>query len=185
MEKRKTNRKGFLALLLLLLVGVTSYYVSGTYAKYVGQVEGQGSATVAKWAFEAEHEDVDFTVNLAKTYDASTLVGGKIAPGTQGSFDIELTNTQSEVGYNYVITLGDVDKVPTNLVFTDAEGNTLTPGTGTIEGTIAVGGSKTVTVSWAWAYETENGDDEDTADGIAAETLTIPVTINATQVTPQ
>ena len=65
MEKRKTNRKGFLALLLLLLVGVTSYYVSGTYAKYVGQVEGQGSATVAKWAFEAEHEDVDFTVNSA------------------------------------------------------------------------------------------------------------------------
>ena len=187
MEKRKTNRKGFLALLLLLLVGVTSYYVSGTYAKYVGQVEGEGSATVAKWNFETDNADVDFEVNLAENYDASTLTVERIAPGTKGSFDLALVNT-SEVGVDFTVTLGTVTNAPKNIKFyTDAAmTDELTPGTGTITGQIAAEDSTglTVTIYWAWAYETANGDADDTTDGEAAKTLTIPVTVDGVQTTP-
>lgn len=187
MEKRKTNRKGFLALLLLLLVGVTSYYVSGTYAKYVGQVEGEGSATVAKWNFETDNADVDFTVDLAENYDASTLTDGKIAPGTEGSFKFNLKNT-SEVGVDFTVTLGTVTDAPTNLKFYTDEAMTeeLAQG-GEITGQIAAEDATglDITIYWAWAYEVdEAGNTADTADGEAAATLTIPVTVDGVQTTP-
>ena len=187
MEKRKTNRKGFLALLLLLLVGVTSYYVSGTYAKYVGEVSGEGSASVAKWNFETDNADVDFTVDLAENYDASTLTDGKIAPGTEGSFKFNLKNT-SEVGVDFTVTLGTVTDAPTNLKFYTDEAMTeeLAQG-GEITGQIAAEDATglDITIYWAWAYEVnEAGNTADTADGEAAATLTFPITVDGVQTAP-
>lgn len=176
MESKKDKRRKLLVIVLLLLFGVTAGYIAATYAKYAGTFNGSGTVTVAKWAFEEDNASTTFDINLAHTYDVDTLVGGKIAPGTSGSFVIELSNEHSEVGVDYTITLGNTTNQPTNLTFS---------GGGTYTGTLTPGETgKQVTVNWSWPYETTDGDDEDTADGVAANTMTVNATITGVQVEP-
>lgn len=183
------KERSILVIVLLLLVGLTFGYVSSTYAKYTSEVDGNnGTATVAKWAFATDNATQTLTIDFGETYDPSTLDDGKIAPGTEGSFDIALINTNSEVGVDFEIALKSITGKPTNLKFyKDSSYNTeLTPGTSTITGQLTAGDSTglSVPIYWKWAYETTNGDATDTTDGEAANTLTIGVDITGTQVAP-
>lgn len=201
----KKSKKSLLVIALLLLVGLTSRYVASTYAKYTSTLpESTGTATVAKWAFTQDNTDAGtgntrvgkpLTINLDGTYDASTLIGGKIAPGTSGSFAIALVNTNTETGVDWTITLNSIANAPTNLKFyktrTEAAGkysysNPLTPGTSTITGKLAAKDATGISVPiyWVWEYETTNGDSIDTTAGEAANSLTISVGITGVQTRP-
>ena len=92
---RKTNKNAVLVFVLLLLVAVSAMMVASTYAKYTSTVTGTGSATVAKWAFTDDNTNTDLTIKLDETYDASTLVAERIAPGTSGEFMIEIDATRN------------------------------------------------------------------------------------------
>ena len=114
----KKKKKSLLVVALLLLVGITSGYVASTYAKYTSQIAGNnGSATVAKWAFSTDNPAKTLTINFSGTYDASTLVAGKIAPGTSGFFNVALVNTHTETGVDWTIRLNSITNAPTNLKF--------------------------------------------------------------------
>ena len=190
------NKKSLIVIALLILVGITSGYVASTYAKYTSQITGNnGTATVAKLAFDTDNASTSLTVALDKTYNASTLVANKIAPGTEGSFNIQVSNANTEVGVNYTIALNSITNLPTNMKFYATRSGTsgaytysdeITPGTGTITGTLAPNAAATTkTVYWKWAYETTDGDAADTTAGGNANTLTIGVDITGTQVQPQ
>ncbi len=183
-NKKKDKRKKLLVIILLLLFGVTAGYLSNTYAKYASTINGSGTVTVAKWAFDTDNADANFTINLDKTYDADTLIGGKIAPGTSGSFIIELSNENTEVGVSYTVSLGDVTNAPSNIVFKN--GSTVIGAGDTITGTLTPGETgKEVTVNWEWPYYSSDADDvEDTADGAAAKTMTVNATITGVQIEP-
>ena len=80
---------------------------------------------------------------------------------------------------------------PTNLKFYKDSSYTteLTPGTSTITGQLVAGENSfaRVPIYWRWLYETDaiaTNDPLDTADGVAANELTIGVTITGTQVQP-
>ena len=206
----KKHRRSSLVIILLMLVAIATAYVGSTYAKYTETVSGDGTATVAKWDFTTDNAISNLTINFTNSYDATTLVAGKIAPGMKGSYDLvvqntsevtaeytiafELTNasnvknTNTETGVNFTIALGTVTNIPTNLKFyKDSTFSTqITPGTDTITGQLAAkdGTGLSVPIYWKWEYETTDGDDEDTTDGKAATVLTIPVTITGTQVPP-
>ena len=185
----KKHKSSLLCLALLLGITVAGAYVSGVFAKYTGEVEGAGTATVAKWDFDVENQDVDFTVNLSETYDASTLANGKIAPGTEGSFNIALTNANTDTAVAFELLLEEIENKPTNLKFYSdaAHDNELTPGTGTITGKLAANDATglTATVYWAWEFNGTDAttyDAADTTDGKAAADLTIGVSITGTQI---
>lgn len=184
----KNHKRSILVLILLLLVAIATTYVGGTYAKYTESVSGNGTATVAKWDFTTDNAISNLTINFTETYNASTLIAGKIAPGTSGSFAISVKNTNTETGVDFTLTLGSVTNIPTNLKFyKDSTFTTqITPGTGTITGQLIAKDSTglSVPIYWKWDYETSNGDANDTADGKAATELTIPITITGTQVAP-
>ncbi len=184
-EKMK-KKKALSLLVILLLVGVASVYVVGTFAKYTSSVDKNGSATVAKWAFNDDNTAGNLSITITPTADASTLASSKIAPGTSGSFDIEVSNLNSEVGINYEITFTDISNLPTNLVFKQ-NGTAMNDTTGMtkkITGTLQKGHTATIPVTWEWPYETTGGDSADTTDGAAAQTLTFKAHIVGTQVTP-
>lgn len=99
---------------LLALVGISSYAVSGTYAKYVADYDLADSARVAKWGFN----DETFTVDLFKdSYkngavtdvdSATPNTGDKekvVAPGTSGFYAFTLGENKPET--NYEITIKD------------------------------------------------------------------------------
>ena len=185
------NKKSLMIIVLLLLVGLTCGYVASTYAKYTSTITGSGTATVAKWAFSTDNATQNITIALNPTVDATTLVNDRIAPGTSGSFNIALVNTNSEVGVDFTITLDSITDKPANLKFyKDSSYNTeLTPGTTTITGQLVAEDSTGVTVPiyWRWEYETNpasTNDPIDTSAGIAADTLTIGVTITGVQTQP-
>lgn len=184
----KKHRRSSLVIILLMLVAIATAYVGNTYAKYTETVSGDGTATVAKWDFTTDNSISTLDIDFTDDYDPSTLVEGKIAPGTSGSFAITVKNTHTETGVNFTLALGTATNVPTNLKFyKDSTFTTeITPGTGTITGQLAALDSTGLDVSiyWKWNYETTNGDTADTTNGKAATELTIPVTITGTQVPP-
>ena len=184
MKKKKTLG----ILVLLFMIVIAGAYVVNTFAKYSSTINKSGSVTVASWNFATDNTGDTFTVNITPSADASTLVSGKIAPGTEGSFVINVKNT-SEVGANVSVALGSVTgTVPTNMKFySDSEHNTqITPGSFTKTGVLRAGDSTglNATIYWVWPYETPSGDADDTTAGTTPATLSIPVTITGTQVAP-
>lgn len=167
-------------------------------AKYQSQVKGEGVADVAKWAFNVNGNSSQIqTITLAKSYDAATLVNGKIAPGTSGSFDIVVDATGSEVGVNYSVAFINEENRPTNLKFTydNKEYSSLEEIESVLTGTIDANEEnkqKILTINWVWDYETganqeeiANNDIIDTQDGINDLNYTFDVVVTGTQVMPQ
>ena len=85
MKKRKTALVVALVLMGVAVLGLGA----AVYAKYIASISGQGTATVAKWAFEEDNQSGVVTCPTT-SYNANTLVNGKIAPGTTGTCVIEL-----------------------------------------------------------------------------------------------
>ena len=186
----KKNRKVFLVIALLLLVGLTGGYVASTYAKYTSSLDtNTAKATVAKWAFASDNEEVELKVKFTEEYDPTTLVKGKIAPGTSGSFNIALVNANTETGVDFTVSIKDVSNVPANLKFyTDEEfTNEITPGSVKITGQLAAKDSTglTIPIYWKWAYYTSNSADEvDTSLGENPTELAITLSITGVQTPP-
>ena len=193
MSKKK---KTMLALAIILGVAVVGL-AAGVYAKYIASLtSNSGNITVAKWAFKAENEGKEglLKCELDKTYDETTLVKGKIAPGTKGKCEFKLSNKLSEVGVDYTIVASASNK-PTNLKFySDSTYRTPLTAAG-ITGHLDAGAEndeQTRAIYWSWEYETGDdaaskaaGDNIDTQEGIAAGNMTIDFQISGVQVQPE
>ena len=190
--------------MLLAAVVVTSYSVSGTYAKYTSNATGTDSARVAKWSFTVGTTELatsnEFEFDLfATTYDNVAAADNGdgtfdkvIAPGTAGEFAIELAN-ESEVNATYEIdyTVDNDDDIPVE--FSIDDGNTWTTTLADVDATAinANGSEATIKVQWRWAFEgtgsenfkTAQTDETDTEFGTAAaSTITVSAKVTATQV---
>ncbi len=180
-------KKGLIITIALLLIVVGAYFVSGTYARYTEQVKREATATVAKWDFTTDNP-TDFSIDLTETYDASTLVDGKIAPGTKGKFDIVLKNAKTETAVDVNVAIAK-ENVPTNLKFytdnTFATEFTAAELNAVLKAKDATGLTKTI--YWKWDYNNTadaTKDGQDTTDGKAAKTMKVTLTITGTQKAP-
>lgn len=184
-------------LLGVAVIGFAATTILGiTYSKYTNVVSGDGETQVAKWSFKVNEQTEEFaTIKLADTYDASTLTKGKIAPGTSGSFDIDIDATGAEVGVKYVVDFEDETNKPTNLIFKSGNksASTIEELEEVLTGTINADDTnktRTLTVEWEWPYETKTGngvaqnDEIDTAEGLNALEYTFNVKVTGTQVIP-
>ena len=95
----KKNTKKICVVLLLAIVAIASYFVSGTYAKYTRAVSGSDTVTVAKFSVDASglNKEQNATIDLFDTVKEADLsakeenvLAGKIAPGTGGEFTTTL-----------------------------------------------------------------------------------------------
>lgn len=198
MKKRLNfGRLGAMALALTL---ITTCLMGGTLAKYTTTVAGEGTATVAKWAFEVNGGTEKFTVDLGDTtnrtlYESKDVKEGVIAPGTSGKFDIEIDGTGSEVGIDYSITLADANNggdnaIPEGIVFSTEELTDANKGaaigaitsdslTGTIDySDTAADMKKTVSVYWKW------NDAADNDNASAGKSYKINISVTGTQAAP-
>ena len=207
MSKSQNNKKAA----VLALLGVTAlgaYAISGTYAKYISTASGSDTAQVAKWSFKVGDTDItgtasntftfdlfdedkvyNYTDSCGNTDDALVADGESnaiIAPGTCGSFEIELEN-DSEVTAAYKIsyTATNGSNIPIEFS-TDQSTWTSTISSLNLDyasdTTLQYDSNNTasVTVYWRWVYETTNGDTADTTLGVAAQETAPTVTVQAT-----
>lgn len=194
---KKKNRVLRIGLLALVLTLVTASLVSGTFAKYVTTVNGTGTVTVAKWNVavnndaSTESNDYESSFNILNTA-TTNVTAGKVAPGTNGSFNLQYNTNGSEVAHKVKINLTAISlasDLPQLVLYKDSAFKTpiALSNTGTdivSTDTIAEGGTTspvTVTVYWRWEFENEV-DLEDTTDGIAAEDYDVTATFTVTQV---
>lgn len=194
---KKSKKKIILFVLLLLLLAFVLLLVGGSYSRYLTQVEGKGVIQIAKWAFLVNGQTATITnLNLANTYHSDTLVENRIAPGTNGSFDIIIDTTGSEVGIDYEVKFTNEQSKPQNLQFSydGHKANTIKELEEFLKGTVEANSKekiKTMTIEWNWPYETGNvpnekilADTKDTQDGKALQQYQFDITITGTQVQP-
>lgn len=206
MSKRKLNvKKSVLTATVVALMGAA--VVGGAaYSKYISNINGNGRLPVAKWSFLVNGKDAVKgeslgTINLGeKTYTAQTIAEGKIAPGTQGSFDVVIDATGTEVGLDYKVVAKNVQNMPANMYFVvdGTEYKSLDEVAAAISGHFdanAASKEVTKTINWKWDYETTtskdgarttlaDNDTQDTKDGQAAKDFTFTLDITATQAKP-
>ena len=191
-------KKKTIAIIAILVAIILSFVGGQTYSKYVTEVRGDGTAQIATWDFKVngQKEEVQ-TISLGSTYDSSTLVNGKIAPGTEGNFQIKVDATGSDVGIDYKIKFSDETTKPTNLKFyyQEVEYNSVLELGDVLSGTINADDenkSKTFDIKWKWNYETGSNPTEvasnDKIDTQNAQEITnyeFDVIVSGTQVVPQ
>ena len=202
---RKENKLTKVAIFALLIAIVAIVLVSGTYARYTTSLTGTDSVQIAKWAWNISGADIDanttsYTLDLFSTIkDTATygttneanVIDGKIAPGTTGAFDIQITN-KSEVNAEYSVTFGEENPLGAAIEYsTDGGANWGTVAVLDVDTTaIAQNETVTVPVQWRWAFTAEGNaaaqsdrDEADTLVGFGADTTdtTVPVvTVTAT-----
>lgn len=207
MEKEKKNNNiGVIAILAVALIAVLAFGI-WAWSKYTTTLNGNGTATVAKWKF-----GTNTTINGIDLATASNTAGNgvafdtvnnvkadRIAPGTKGSFTVLLDTSGTEVALQYDIILSNITNKPTNLHFySDADCTKLiedtTHKTASVSGKISKtdaekAATKAVTIYWKWDYQTGTTTEEiaandklDTTDGEKANKVTFDLTIKGTQI---
>ena len=191
-------KKKVIIIIAILAAIILSFIGGQTYSKYVTEVRGDGTAQIATWDFKVngQKEEVQ-TISLGSTYDSSTLVNGKIAPGTEGNFQIKVDATGSDVGIDYKIKFSDETTKPANLKFyyQEVEYNSVLELGDALSGTINADDEnklKTFDIKWKWNYETGSNPTEvasnDKIDTQNAQEITnyeFNVIVSGTQVVPQ
>ena len=193
-----TKKKKIISIVAIIIAIILSFIGGQTFSKYVTEVRGDGTAQIATWDFKVngQKEEVQ-TISLGSTYDSSTLVNGKIAPGTEGNFQIKVDATGSDVGIDYKIKFSDETTKPTNLKFyyQEVEYNSILELGNALSGTINADDenkAKTFDIKWKWNYETGSNPTEiasnDKIDTQNAQEITnyeFDVIVSGTQVVPQ
>lgn len=188
-----------IVLLLLAIIAILLSFAGGhAYAKYMSRVTGQGTADIASWSFKVNEKDEKLqTISLKSTVNNETLINNKIAPGTEGEFQIKLDANGSDVGINYVVKFENETQKPKNLKFLyDGKTyNSLTELQNVLTGTINANEQdkvKTLTICWNWQYETGKTEQEisasdivDTQNGKQIANYTFDIIVSGTQVMPQ
>lgn len=182
----------------ILLCIIISFIGGKTYSKYVSEVRGDGMAEVATWSFKVngQKEQVQ-TINLISTCNNETLIDNKIAPGTEGNFNIVVDGTGSDVGIDYKIQfLNQTDK-PNNLkfIYENVEYNSIAELENNLSGTINANDEtkiKTLEIKWKWNYETGTNENEilendkiDTKDAELIRNYEFDIVVSGIQVVPQ
>lgn len=192
---KKRSRIVSLGVLALTLTMMSTCLMGSTMARYVTEVTGSATATVAAWSFKANEGTSTFTaIDLGDTsnrtaYKDGDIKDGVIAPGTSGKFDIVIDGSGSEVGIDYVITIASADgtTLPDDFKFKiDNTDYTLaSEKNGTIDyATGADSMKKTITVNWEWAFEGSNAVSSND-NTYAGKKWTLDITITGKQTTPE
>lgn len=192
MDKNKADKKQktmFCSILIFLLLIV--FLAGYTFAKYYSSYSAIGSAQIAKWNFKVTDWSTSETeeIFLVNTADDISLEDGKIAPGAQGEFEIELDARDSEVDVKYYIEASESGNKPSNLLFRVKKDGTESENQyasieelaeAELTGVISKNDEtqiKRLTIIWNWPYETGKNseeiaseDKEDTAAGTGTVT---------------
>lgn len=180
------NAKMTIVAVLVALVAVTTYSVSGTYAKYTETFTGStDTARVAKWAITLNQNstkventfDFDLFSSL-KEADGTTAEGdvsssnsdNVIAPGTGGKVELKLFNN-SEVNATYKVEYTvSLSGVPIEF---STDGTNYTQSLADVTATaINSGASDTIEIYWRWAFDATalgRTDEDDTSLGTIAD----------------
>lgn len=197
------NKKKMLVIALIIALTSISFFSGSTFAKYLTSYNASASLDVAKWSVTEEFlvngkSAISENIKLATTYSPKTLVDGKIAPGTNGSFGVKIDATGTETGLSYQIKFSNITGTkPENLVFrynnkyySDLASLSEAINKKAIIEANATNKILNILIVWSWPYETLDSktskpkDAQDTLDGQNSLDYSFDITITCTQNMP-
>ena len=157
MSKSKKKMMTAIIIISVILIIAAGY----TFSKFFKSVPGNATAQIAAWSFKANAGSD--TQNLSSITLTPTN-GTKIAPGTNGEFQIKVDATGSDVDVDYVVNISQ-EKLPANMRF-NLQGETKNEYTsmaslaaaklhGKLDSTNGM--QKVYIIEWDWPYETSVG----------------------------
>lgn len=190
--------KKIIFVVVAIIAILVSFLGGQAYAKYMSKVTGNGTAEIASWKFKVnENEEKMQTISLNSTIYNFTLANGRIAPGTSGSFEINIDGSGSGVAIFYTVNFQNETEKPKNLKFKydgkEFESIELLNHwiVGTIHGDTDAQ-QRSFIIEWEWPYETGNtpeeiaeNDERDTIDAKNISDYRFDVVVTGTQVQPQ
>lgn len=193
--KKKTK---IVLIVIVIAVILVSFIGGQAYAKYMSKVTGNGVGEIAQWRFKVnENEEKMQTISLNSTIYNFTLANGRIAPGTAGSFEINIDGSGAGVAIFYTVNFQNETEKPKNLKFKydgkEFESIELLNHwiVGTIHGDTDAQ-QRSFIIEWGWPYETGNtpeeiaeNDERDTIDAKNISDYRFDVVVTGTQVQPQ
>lgn len=193
--KKKTK---IVLIVIVIAVILVSFIGGQAYAKYMSKVTGNGVGEIAQWRFKVnENEEKMQTISLNSTIYNFTLANGRIAPGTAGSFEINIDGGGAGVAIFYTVNFQNETEKPKNLKFKydgkEFESIELLNHwiVGTIHGDTDAQ-QRSFIIEWEWPYETGNtpeeiaeNDERDTIDAKNISDYRFDVVVTGTQVQPQ
>ena len=196
----KESKLPKLAALLLVLTLATTCFVSGTFAKYVSEGEGEDAARVAKWGVKVEIAGDGFKTTYGKdevnaNVDGPTVVSSTtekvVAPGGEFYCPLVFTIGDTKInGLDYSSTTAGGEGSFESAIKTAIQNAT----TKEYEaGTDLSAAGEGITYSWTWPFQNATGtatnpDDEldtllgDNAANGQPATISITVTTTVTQI---
>ena len=108
--------KKFRVLLIVASLVVTFCVMSNTYSRYVASSEGNVAMEFARWQLLVNEADI--TSNSTTSFDLkpviienSNVAANKVAPSSEGYFDIEINPKNVDVSFEYTVDLSMTDSV--------------------------------------------------------------------------
>lgn len=178
----------FLFLLIVLKIG-------GTFALFESKTNRVVEEDLGKWVILVNDVDIteglDFNVNNVRWNTNSGVKENKLAPGIDGSFDIKIdpTGTDVSVRYDIVFDFSVLDNTNIKISSITEKGgkSIIRTGDSTYTGVIKLseiqaGVTNTVSVNVLWEDDGTDGDDYEIGK-VSDNSLEIPVTVNVVQYT--
>ena len=177
MSENKKDNLSFMLLVIFLISVIMCIASFGviTWARYRSIIDGNVEAQIAKWSFKVNGEEEVFAnIDLADTIAFSHVEDKKIAPGTEGSINLEIDARGTEVSLMYTITLSDLTNKPQNLKFYSDENYTNEiqaeqDGSYVIKDKMLLADNnmlKNEKIYWKWDYITGSSDNEIRANNV-------------------
>lgn len=195
MKFNKKVLKKLFGILTMIMIIVTIYEVSQTYALLHSENTATITSELGNWYIKIN--DVDIVDEVSKNILVNGIVAdssenvkpGKIAPGLQGYFNLNMDTASTSVAIRYDITIENIEsildlisiknlKTDTNLIKTDKN---------TYSGVINLDSVKDLTsiqiyILWNNENETDEKNSLDTEIGIQKNaSIKIPVSIEVSQ----
>ncbi len=202
-------KKKFKILLALMSLSLTLGLMSNTYSRYVAGTSGNIEVKFTKWQILVNSNDITnentTSIELTPVIEENTNVAkNTIAPSSKGYFDIDIDPSNTELSFNYKISLEILNEAIPDLMITKyallntthQEGDniqTLNITDNQITGSLNINENAyepfTIRIYFEW-FENENetmNDEKDTEIGIKAAsedtTLQIKASLEFTQKT--
>ncbi len=191
-------------LVILIMILLTGYVITTTYAKYLTEATGTGEKVAGAWVIKVNEQDItsatgqttSFTIDHLNYLSNPYVAENKMAPGTTGSLDIEIDPTGTTTAVRFDVTvdasslaISDAISMQSACKVVDGvedETGMIKTGANTYSGIITLDeveeGKKTTArfyISWA---NVETNNVADSALGVSKDlNLNIPIDVTVTQ----
>lgn len=176
---------------------ILSFIGKKSFSKYTSEIREDATTEIAKWNFEVNGATAETqNIKLTPIQNLTTVAENKIAPGTEGSFDIVVDCTEAQVGMQCSIKFENETTKPTNLKFQYENHlcSTLSELEEFLSWKINQNDKEkklTLTIKWKWPFETGNSEEEknrnnkiDTQESQTITNYSFDIVVTGTQIEP-